>query len=78
MFNFPINLPDFYKPDRELLDTLKAIVNSLKDTEQPTPESKKDKEKKWKAKGKKVKEVSVLLKSGMKHQPNQNSGAIGS
>ena len=29
MFNFPITLPDFYKADREQMDTLKAIVASL-------------------------------------------------
>ena len=53
MFNFPLTLPQFYKADREQMDTLKAIVNSLEDSEpaaavKPTKkeEEKKDEEKK--------------------------------
>jgi len=31
LFNFPLTLPDFYKPDVDLMDTLEAIVASLQD-----------------------------------------------
>lgn len=27
-FNFPIQLPDFYNPEKELVETLKVVVNS--------------------------------------------------
>ena len=29
-FNFPIQLPDFYKPEQGLQDTLKVVLKSLK------------------------------------------------
>ena len=75
LFNFPITLPDFYKPDHDQMDLLKAIVNSLKD-EVPgpaTPDGKKKKDVKWQDQEKKVKEVSNKLRSGIKHQPSSRN-----
>lgn len=38
-FNFPIQLPDFYKPEPGLQDTLKVILKGLKE-EKNAPKSK--------------------------------------
>lgn len=31
IFNFPITLPDFYNPERGLIDTLRVVVSSASD-----------------------------------------------
>ena len=31
MFNFPLTLPELYKPDIELMSTLEVMVNSLQE-----------------------------------------------
>ena len=31
IFNFPITLPDFYNPEKGLIDTLRVVVNAAKD-----------------------------------------------
>ena len=75
MFNFPITLPEFYKPDVEMMDTLKAIVASLKDVEPEAKplERRKSKQVKWDGQKKKVKEVSKKLRAGIKHQDSRRA-----
>ena len=36
IFNFPITLPDFYNPERGLIDTLRLVVSQAGDSESRT------------------------------------------
>jgi len=54
IFNFPITLPDFYNPEKGLIDTLRVVVNAAKEDASGS--------------GAKMKEVSSKLRAGMNRE----------
>ena len=54
IFNFPITLPDFYNPEKGLIDTLRVVVNAAKDDAAGA--------------GEKMQEVSSKLRAGMNRE----------
>lgn len=54
IFNFPITLPDFYNPEKGLIDTLRVVVNAAKEDAAGS--------------GQKMKEVSSKLRAGMNRE----------
>ena len=57
IFNFPITLPDFYNPERGLIDTLRVVVTAASDVEGRSEEE-----------SAKVNQVSLQLRSGMNRE----------
>ena len=54
IFNFPITLPDFYNPEKGLIDTLRVVVNAAKDDATGA--------------GQQIQEVSSKLRAGMNRE----------
>ena len=57
IFNFPITLPDFYNPERGLIDTLRVVVSQAGDERQRSQEQ-----------SSKMNQVSSKLRAGMNRE----------